>query len=79
MSYDDAQLKAAWDRYVVLSQKDVIYFTNAASSSYDADFDAILGYIYQNRLFGFANYNYPAAGSNIFPGSSTGWNGPTKS
>jgi|HubBroStandDraft_2_1064218.scaffolds.fasta_scaffold283383_2 hypothetical protein len=77
--YTDQQLQAAWTRYVVLNQNDVFYFTNPQSSGYDASFSAILGYIYKNGLFGFANYNSPAAGSNQFPGNNAIVNGPTKS
>jgi hypothetical protein len=78
-TYTDQQLQDAWARYVGLNQNDVIYFTNRQSAGYDASFDAILGYIYANRLFGFANYNFPAAGSNQFFGNNAIYNGPTKS
>jgi hypothetical protein len=77
--YTDQQLQDAWNRYVGLNQNDVIYFTNPQSAGYDAPFDAIIGYIYQNRLFGFANYNFPAAGSNQFRGNNEIYNGPIKS
>lgn len=78
-AYTDQQLQAAWTRYVGLNQNDVIYLTNPQSAGYDVSFAAILGYIHQNRLFGFANYTIPAAGSNQFFGNSPIVNGPTKS
>lgn len=78
-AYTDQQLQAAWDRYVVLNQNDLIYFTNPQSAGFDASFSAILAYIYQNRLFGWAPNPNGAAGSNQFPGNSGITNGPTKS
>jgi hypothetical protein len=71
MSYSDAQLQDAWDRYVVMREAEVIYFTHPESAGFDAGFAATLGYIYQNRLFGFANYSFPAAGNMSFQGRVT--------
>lgn len=76
-THTDQQLQDAWARYVGMNQNDVIYFTNPQSSGYDASFSSILGYIYSNRLFGFATS--PAAGSNQFPGNNAIYNGPSKS
>jgi hypothetical protein len=75
--YTDQQLQDAWNRYVVMNQNDMLYFTNPQYSGYDAAFAAIIGYIYSNKLFGFATS--PAAGSNQFPGSGVIVCGPTKS
>jgi hypothetical protein len=43
---------------------------------WDSAWAAILAYVFGNRLFGFANFNYAAAGSNVFPGQGKGWRGP---
>jgi len=78
MSYRDQELQDHWNRYVGLSQADVVSVTNPASAVYDAAFTNAIGYIYANRLFGFANYG-PAAGSNSYKGNSPITNGPIKS
>ena len=77
--FTDQQLQDAWDFYKNLSAADMVTYTNSESAMYDASFVAILGYIYTNRLFGFANYNFPSAGSNQFRGNIPITNGPIKS
>ncbi len=79
MPYTDQQLQDAWDFYKGMSAADVVTYTTRGSAMYDASFSTILGYIYTNRLFGFANYNYPFAGSNQFRGNNIITNGPIKS
>ena len=77
--FTDQQLQDTWNRYVGLNQADVISLTNPESAAYDASFANAIGYIYANRLFGFADYNYAGAGSNQFRGNNIITNGPIKS
>ncbi len=79
MSYTDQEPQDSWNRYVGLNQADVISLTNPESEAYDAAFANAIGYIYANRLFGFADYNYVGAGSNQFRGNSPITNGPIRS
>ncbi|MGB7282878.1 MAG: hypothetical protein WBE13_11500 [Candidatus Acidiferrum sp.] len=58
--------------YVLKGTNEIILLTNTSSPSYNAAFDAILGYCYQNRLFGFANYAKPAASNMSYQGRVTG-------
>jgi hypothetical protein len=76
--FTQAQLDAFWARYVTMRQGQVIAITNSHSAAYEPDFDAMLGYVFVNRLYGFADYTKPAAGSNMFPGGGDGWIGPQK-
>lgn len=71
--------QAWWNYYVTLDHNSVIYLTNSQSPGFDPVFSSKLGTAFSQRLFGFANYNFPAAGSNQFPGNSGITNGPTKS
>lgn len=76
--FTDQQLQDTWNRYVGLSQADLISLTNPESAVYDAAFDNAIVFIYANHLFGFA-YRAPAAGSNSYKGNSPITNGPVKS
>lgn len=77
--------QAWWNAYVVMKQNDVLYLTNSAGPGYDPVFTANLGWCYQNKAYGFEEYDttlHPAAGSNYahFWGTPGGiWNGPQKS
>jgi hypothetical protein len=62
--------------YVSMIEGDVVALTNVQSAAYDAGFSAILGYCFQNKLFGFGN---PRTGFDGTGGNSTPFNGPTKS
>jgi hypothetical protein len=87
MSYTDQQLHDLWygpggsvgdeiirpGAYVSMRESDVLALTNPQSAAYDAGFTAILGYCYQNKLFGFG---HPIDGKG---GNSTPFNGPTRS
>jgi hypothetical protein len=61
-----------------MSATEVAELTYVGGSRYDAQFASDLSTIYQGRLFGFANYNYPAAGSNVFPGNIPSFMKPTQ-
>jgi hypothetical protein len=67
--YTPTQLSNAWNYYYILTPPDLVYLTSPDSAGYDPSFSAILGYIFANRLFGFGQYNAPASGSGVFPGS----------
>jgi hypothetical protein len=70
--YTPQQLENTWSYYVTLAPADVVYYTSTDSAGYDAGFSAILGYIFANRLFGFAQYDTPYSGSGVFPGNGNG-------
>ncbi len=76
--FTQAQLDAFWARYVVMKVRDVIALTNPSSAAYEPEFAGMRDYVYTNRLYGFADYNKPSAGSNMFPGEGVRWNGPTQ-
>ena len=78
-NFTDAQLQNYWNQYVGMKQADVISATCPGSAVFDADFSQAIGIIYSQKMFGFANYGYPAAGSNQFPNNAAIFNGPTKS
>jgi hypothetical protein len=88
MSYTNAQLQAFWfggtpddpgsgadirpGAYVTMTSVQVIELTNTSSASYDADFAAMAGICYQQKLFGWANYTAGAAGNMSYQGRVTG-------
>jgi hypothetical protein len=76
--YTQQQLDNFWARYVGMRKREVISLTNSASPAFEPEFNAMLSYVYFNRLYGFADYTRPVAGSNMFPGTCFNWNGPQK-
>jgi hypothetical protein len=87
MSYTNAQLQAFWfggtpddpgsgtdiriGAYVTMSNAQIVSLTTVGNASYDADFDAMLGICFQNKLFGFGNYAFPAASNMSYQGRVT--------
>ena len=52
MTYSKEQLDAFWAQYVTMRAADVAYLT-VRGVGYDANFAAMLNYVYANQLYGF--------------------------
>jgi hypothetical protein len=76
MSYSQQELDAFWNRYVSMREADVIALTNPQSAAFEPGFAAMLAYVFQNQLYGFANPRAPWDGTGS---SGPGWGGPTRS
>lgn len=66
--YTQAQLDATWATYIACKTTAEVI----DAITWIPGFEAQLGYIFQNKLYGWADYNADtpaAAGSNVFPGS----------
>lgn len=73
-SYTPDQLQNFWNYYVTLKAADVASLIDPQGPLYDPNFDAMLTFVYVNKLFGFAdNSNYSGKG---FVGNSAIFNGP---
>jgi hypothetical protein len=74
-------LQDTWNRYVKMSEVDVIQLTNPQSAAYDQQFTNDLGIIHQGKMFGFADYATKDDATKMkFIGNHGSWcNGPTKS
>jgi hypothetical protein len=75
-AYTQSELDAFWNRCVSMNAADVISLTNTQSAAYEQAFAAMLAYVCQNRLYGFAAPRTPWDGTGA---SGPGWIGPTKS
>ena len=73
-TWTQAQLDAFWARYVVMNGRQ-------ASDVFNQEPQFMAQYVFcmQNRMYGFAAYNYPIAGSNVFGSGGIVVSGPTKS
>jgi hypothetical protein len=74
-------LDSFWARYVGLNEADVISLSNPQSAAFEAQFAAMLNFVRQNKLYGFADYSDPAAANLKYAGVAgrVWWGGPTKS
>lgn len=77
-NFTQNQLQEFWNYYVTMTAAEVAPLTDPTSPSYDANFEAMLGYVYRNRLFGFADLSRSYSGKGS-AGDFTIFNGPTKS
>jgi hypothetical protein len=76
MSYSQQELDAFWNRYKTMNAADVVSLTNSSSAAYEPVFAAMLAYVCQNPLYGFANPRTPWDGTGS---NGAGWGGPTRS
>jgi hypothetical protein len=79
--FSQSDLDAFWGRYVGMQQLDVVSVSNPQSAAFESQFAAMLNFVRQNHLYGFADYADSAAANLKYAGTAgrVWWNGPTKS
>jgi hypothetical protein len=78
-TYTQQQLDECWASYIKFSLEGTIdeYLSPNDSGNYSPEFSAMFGFIFKNRLYGFADAD--SAGRQMYATNSDGWKGPIRS